>query len=29
MFRLPAYDPIDLAIMGFGILFVVALAMVF
>jgi hypothetical protein len=29
MFKLPAYDPVGLAIMGFGVLLVVALALVF
>jgi hypothetical protein len=29
MFKVPAYDPIGIAIMGFGILLVVALAFVF
>jgi hypothetical protein len=29
MFKLPAYDPVGIAIMGFGVLFVVALALVF
>jgi hypothetical protein len=26
MFKLPAYDPVGIAIMGFGVLLVVALA---
>jgi hypothetical protein len=29
MFKLPAYDPVEIAIMGFGVLVVVALAFVF
>ena len=29
MFRLPAYDPVGIAILGFGILAVVALAFAF
>jgi hypothetical protein len=29
MFKVPAYDPVGIAIMGFGILLVVALALVF
>jgi len=29
MFKVPAYDPIAIAIMGFGILIVVALAFTF
>ncbi len=29
MFKLPAYDPIGIAIMGFGVVLVVALAFVF
>lgn len=29
MFKLPAYDPVGIAIMGFGVLLVVALALVF
>jgi|GEM_PF-2845377 hypothetical protein len=29
MFRLPAYDPVGLAMLGFGILAVVALAFAF
>ena len=29
MFKVPAYDPVGIAIMGFGILLVAALAFVF
>ena len=29
MFKVPAYDPVGIAIMGFGILLVVALAFAF
>ena len=29
MFKLPAYDPVGIAMMGFGVLVVVALAFVF
>ena len=29
MFQVPAYDPVGIAIMGFGVLLVVALAFVF
>ncbi len=29
MFKLPAFDPIGIAIMGFGVLLMVALAYVF
>jgi hypothetical protein len=29
MFKLPAYDPISIAVIGFGILVVVALALAF
>jgi hypothetical protein len=29
MFKIPAYDPFGLAVLGFGILAVVALALVF
>jgi hypothetical protein len=29
MLKVPAYDPVGIAIMGFGILLVVALALVF
>jgi hypothetical protein len=29
MFKLPAFDPIGIAIMGFGVLLMVALAFVF
>jgi hypothetical protein len=29
MFKLPAYDPVGIAMMGFGVLLVVALALVF
>jgi hypothetical protein len=29
MFKLPAYDPVGIAIMSFGVLLVVALAFVF
>ena len=29
MFKVPTYDPVGIAIMGFGILLVVALAFVF
>jgi hypothetical protein len=29
MFKLPAYDPVGIAIMGFGVLFTLALAFVF
>jgi hypothetical protein len=29
MFKLPAYDPISIAVIGFGILAVVALALAF
>ncbi len=29
MFQVPTYDPVGIAIMGFGILLVVALAFVF
>ncbi len=29
MFKLPAYDPVGIAIMGFGVLLMVALAFVF
>ncbi len=29
MFKLPAYDPIGMAIMGFGVVLMVALAFVF
>jgi len=29
MFKLPAYDPVGIALLGFGILAVVALAFVF
>lgn len=29
MFKLPAYDPVSIAMMGLGILFVAALALVF
>jgi len=29
VFKLPAYDPVGIAVMGFGIMFAVALALVF
>lgn len=29
MFKLPAYDPVSIAVIGFGILLVVALALAF
>jgi len=29
MFKLPAYDPVSIAVIGFGILMVVALALAF
>jgi hypothetical protein len=29
MFKLPAFDPVGIAIMGFGVLLMVALAFVF
>jgi hypothetical protein len=29
MFKLPAYDPVGIAIMGFGVLLVVGLAFIF
>jgi hypothetical protein len=29
MFKLPAYDPVGIAIMGFGVLLTLALAFVF
>ena len=29
MFRIPAYDPVAIAFMGFGVLLVVGLALVF
>jgi hypothetical protein len=29
MFKMPAYDPISIAVIGFGILMVVALALAF
>ena len=29
MFQVPAYDPVGIAIMGFGVLLAVALAVVF
>jgi len=29
MFKLPAYDPVSIAVIGFGILVVVALALAF
>ena len=29
MFKMPAYDPFSIAVMGFGILLAVALAMAF
>jgi hypothetical protein len=29
VFKLPAYDPVGIAVLGFGIVFAVALALVF
>jgi hypothetical protein len=29
VFKMPAYDPVGIAVMGFGIMFAVALALVF
>jgi hypothetical protein len=29
VFKLPAYDPVGIAVMGFGIMFAVALALAF
>jgi hypothetical protein len=29
MFRIPAYDPVPIVIMGFGVFFVMALALAF
>ena len=29
MFKMPAYDPVSIAVIGFGILMVVALALAF
>ncbi len=29
MFKVPAYDPVGIAIMGFGVLLIVALAFVY
>jgi hypothetical protein len=29
VFKLPAYDPVGIAVMGFGIMFAVLLALVF
>jgi hypothetical protein len=29
VFKLPAYDPVGIAVMGFGIMFAVVLALVF
>jgi hypothetical protein len=29
MFKLPAYDPVSIAVIGFGVLVVVALALAF